>query len=265
MPAELSPPSLWIIRHHLSLSPLPCPTPPTPTSPTASVSPHLSVPSHFRSIRRPSRSMRPGRGFTGTRDSFGKGSSQSLPGSWGQGNHQHPPQRSQPGPHQPARRQKDRGYSQWTPIVGGSATRGRHHPGISFDFLQPAPKTCRPIRRSSAPGRTQIQGAHIPRTSPFQEVQARGPRHRNRGPVEPGSNNFPPPVGPDKSQGSPQHPSQSCCGFPPLTLVSHPHPCSPTCLRGQSPGLRLRRHQQYWWGHPLHQPASVRSAPPTPA
>ena len=43
------------------------------------------------------------------------------------------------------------------------------------------------------------------------------------------------------------------------------HPCSPTCLRGQSPGLRLRRHQQYWWGHPLHQPASVRSAPPTPA
>ena len=86
---------LWI-RHHLSLSPLPCPTPPTPTSPTASVSPHLSVPSHFRPIRRPSRSMCPGRGFTGTRDSFGKGSSQSLPGSWGQGNHQHPPQRSTP-------------------------------------------------------------------------------------------------------------------------------------------------------------------------
>ena len=234
---------LWI-RHHLSLSPLPCPTPPTPTSPTASVSPHLSVLSHFRPIRRPSRSMCPGRGFTGTRDSFGKGSSQSLPGSWGQGNHQHPPQRSQPGPHQPARRQKDRGYSQWTPIVGGSGTRGRHHPGISFDFLQPAPKTCRPIRRSSAPGRTQIQGAQIPRTSPFQKVQARGPRHRNRGPVEPRSDNFPPPLGPHKSQSSSQHPSQSCRGFPPLTLVSHPHPCSPTCLRGQSPGLRLRRHQQ---------------------
>ena len=209
--------------------------------PTASVSPHLSVPSHFRPIRRPSRSMCPGRGFTGTRDSLGKGSSQSLPGSWGQGNHPHPPQRSQPGPHQPARWQKDRGYSQWTPILGGSATRGRHHPGISFDFLQPAPKTRRPIRRSSAPGCTQIQGAHIPRTSPFQEVQARGPRHRNRGPVEPGSNNFPPPLGPDKSQSSSQHPSQSCWGFPPLTLVSHPHPCSPTCLRGQSPGLRLRR------------------------
>ena len=82
--------------------------------------------------------------------------------------------------------------------MGGSATRGRHHPGISFAFLQPAPKTRRPIRRSSAPGCTQIQGAHIPRTSPFQEVQARGPRHRNRGPVEPGSNNFPPPLGPDK-------------------------------------------------------------------
>ena len=100
------------------------------------------------------------------------------------------------------------------PIVGGSATRGRHHPGISFDFLQPAPKTRRPIRRSSAPRCTQIQGAHIPRTSPFQEVQARGPRHRNRGPVEPGSNNFPPPPGPDKSQSSSQHPSQSCWGFP---------------------------------------------------
>ena len=42
-------------------------------------------------------------GFMGTRDLFGKGSSQSLPGSRGQGNHQHPPQRSQPGPHQPAR------------------------------------------------------------------------------------------------------------------------------------------------------------------
>ena len=40
--------------------------------------------------------------------------------------------------------------------MGGSATRGRHHPGISFDFLQPAPKTRRPIRRSSAPGCTQI-------------------------------------------------------------------------------------------------------------
>ena len=144
-------------------------------------------------------------------------------------------------------------------------TRGRHHPNISFDCLQPAPKTCRPIRRSSAPGRTQSQGAHIPRTSPFQKVQARGPRHRNRGPVEPGSNNFPPPLGPDKSQSSSPHPSQSCWGFPPLTLVSHPHLCSPTRLRGQSPGLRLRRHQQYWWGHPLHQPASVRSAPPTPA
>ena len=92
----------WI-RHHLSLSPLPCPTPPTPTSPIASVSPHLSVLSHSRPTRRPSRSMRPGRGFTGTGDPFGKGSSQSLPGSRGQSNHQHPPQRSQPGPHQPAR------------------------------------------------------------------------------------------------------------------------------------------------------------------
>ena len=137
----------WI-RHHLSLSPLPCPTPPTPTSPIASVSPHLSVPSHSRPTRRPSRSMRPGRGFTGTGDPVGKGSSQSLPGSRGQGNHQHPPQRSQPGPHQPARWQKDRGHSQWPPTMGGSATRGRHHLGIPFDLIQPAQKTCRPIRRS---------------------------------------------------------------------------------------------------------------------
>ena len=67
--------------HLLSLSPLLCPTPPTSTSPIASVSPHLSVPSHSRPTRRPSRSMRPGRGFTGTGDPFQKGSSQSLPGS----------------------------------------------------------------------------------------------------------------------------------------------------------------------------------------
>ena len=127
------------------------------------------------------------------------------------------------------------------------------------------PKTCRPIRRSSAPGRTQIQGAHIPRTSPFQTVQARGPRPRDRGPVEPGSNNFPPPLGPDKSQSSSQHPPQSCGSFPPLTLVSHPHTCGPAGICGQSPGLRLRRHQHYRWGHPLHQPASLRSAPSPPA
>ena len=123
--------------------------------------------------------------------------------------------------------------------MGGSATRGRHHLGIPFDLIQPAQKTCRPIRRSSAPGRTQIQGAHIPRTSPFQTVQARGPRPRDRGPVEPGSNHFPPPLGPNKSQSSSQHPPQSCRSFPPLTLVSHPHTCGPACIRGQSPGLRL--------------------------
>ena len=81
--------------------------------------------------------------------------------------------------------------------MGGSATRDRHHLGIPFDFIQPALKTCRPIRRSSAAGRTQIQGAHMPRTSPFQTVQARGLRPRNRGA---GSNNFPPPPGPVKSQ-----------------------------------------------------------------
>ena len=43
--------------------------------------------------------------------------------------------------------------------MGGSATRGRHHLGIPLDFIQPAPKTCRPIRRrlrrSSAPGCTR--------------------------------------------------------------------------------------------------------------
>ena len=33
--------------------------------------------------------------------------------------------------------------------MGGSATRGRHHLGIPFDFTQPAPKTCRPIRRAA--------------------------------------------------------------------------------------------------------------------
>ena len=86
-----------------------------------------------------------------------------------------------------------------------------------------------------------------------------------RGPVEPGSNHFPPPLGPDKSQSSSQHPPQSCRSFPPLTLVSHPHTCGPACIRGQSPGLRLRWHQHSWWGHPLHQPASVRSAPSRPA
>ena len=125
-------------------------------------------------------------------------------------------------PCKPARRQKDRNHSQWTPIAGGSATRGRHHLGISFNFIQPVLKTCRPIRRSSAPGRTQIQGAHLPRTSLFQTVQARGPRHRDRGPVERGSNNFPPLLGRNKGQSSSKHPPQSCRGFLPLTLVSHP-------------------------------------------
>ena len=112
---------------------------------------------------------------------------------------------------------------------------------LSIDFrggdFGPTTQPLRPIRRSSAPGRTQIEGAHIPRTSPFQTVQARGPCPRDRGPVEPGSNNFPPPPCPDKSQSSSQHPPQSCPSFPPVTLVSHPHACGPACIRGQSPGL----------------------------
>ena len=57
------------------------------------------------------------------------------------------------------------------------------------------------------------------------------------GRLEPGSNNFPPPPCPDKSQSSSQHPPQSCPSFPPVTLVSHPHACGPACIRGQSPGL----------------------------
>ena len=98
---------------------------------------------------------------------------------------------------------------------GGSATRGRHRIGISFDFIPASPKGCGPIRRSSAPRRTQIQGGHIPRTSPFQTVHARGFRHRDRGPVEPGSNNFPPRLGPDKKQSISKHLPQSCRGFLP--------------------------------------------------
>ena len=143
---------LWT-RHHLSLSHLPPPTPPTPTSPIAFVSTHLSVPSYLDPLGDHNAA---GCGFKGTRDLFGKGSSQSLSGSRGQGHHQHQHQRSQPGPHQPARRQKDPGHSQGTPIVRGSATRGRHHLGISLHFIQPVLKTCWPIRKSSAPGRTQV-------------------------------------------------------------------------------------------------------------
>ena len=117
--------------------------------------------------------------LTGRGISLGKGSSQSLSGSRGQGHHQHQHQRSQPGPHQPARRQKDPGHSQGTHIVRGSATRGRHHLGIAFDFIQPVPKTCWPIRKSGVSGPTIIQGARMPRMSPFQTVQALGavPKH----------------------------------------------------------------------------------------
>ena len=50
---------------------------------------------------------------------------------------------------------------------------------------------------------------------------------------------------PRQSQSSSQHPPQSCRSFPPLTLVSHPRTCGPACIRGQSPGFRLRRHQHY--------------------
>lgn len=52
-------------------------------------------------------------GFWGDEGSFWKGQQPEFVGKPG-------PERSQPGPHQPAARQKDPGYTQWTPIVGGS-------------------------------------------------------------------------------------------------------------------------------------------------
>ena len=74
---------------------------------------------------------------------------------------------------------------------GGRATGGRHHLGIS-------------IRKSSAPGRTQIQGTNIPRTSMnFSVLDGAAPWSsplRQGGRVEPGSNNFSPPLRPHKSQ-----------------------------------------------------------------
>ena len=69
------------------------------SKPIASVSTHLSVPSHSRPTRRPSRSMC--RVLKGTKDPFGKSSGESLSGSRGY-----------------ARRQKDRGHSQW--LWGGA-------------------------------------------------------------------------------------------------------------------------------------------------
>ena len=71
---------LWI-RHHLSLSPLPCPPPPTPTSPTASVSPHLSVPSHFRPIAQ----HVPRPGFYGDEGFLWKGQQPEFAGKLGPG------------------------------------------------------------------------------------------------------------------------------------------------------------------------------------
>ena len=81
--------------------------------------------------------------------------------------------------------------------------------------------------------------------------------------MELGNHYFPPPPSPHESDRSPGHPPQSRRGFPPLPMVRHFDTCSPACLRGQSPGLRLcRRHHR--WRHPLHQPVSVRSTPPSP-
>ena len=153
---------LWT-RHHLSLSPLPRPTPPTPTSPIAFVGTHQSVPSHSRPTRRPSRSMRPGWGFKGTRDPFGKGQQPEFVGKPGPGSPPTPASAISTWTTSTGTTPEDRGHSQWTPIVRGSATRGRRHLGISIDFIQPVPKTCWPIRKSSAPGRRQIQGARVPR------------------------------------------------------------------------------------------------------
>ena len=47
------------------------------------------------------------------------------------------------------------------PLWGGGTTCCRHHLGISSDLLQSTPPTCRPIHRSSTPGRTQIEGKDI--------------------------------------------------------------------------------------------------------
>ena len=104
-------------------------------------------------------------------------------------------------------------------------------------WLHPASPKDVPANTQEQRSRMHAKGAHVRRTSPFQTVQARGLRPRERGPVELGSNNFPPPPGPNKSQSSSQHPPQSCRSFPRVTLVSHPHTCGPACIRGQSLGL----------------------------
>lgn len=69
------------------------------------------------------------------------------------------------------------------PLWGWDGTGGRHHLRISFHFIQAASKTRRPIRRSCAPARMQIQAGNIPRTSPFQTAQTRGICIRNREPT----------------------------------------------------------------------------------
>ena len=143
---------LWT-RHHLSLSPLPRPTPPTPTSPIAFVGTHQSVPSHSRPTRRPSRSMRPGWGFKGTRDPFGKGSSQSSSGSRGQGHHQHPHQRSQPGPHRPARRQKIEVIANGLPLCGGAQL------AVDATLVFPLTSSSQSRRRAGQYARAALQDA----------------------------------------------------------------------------------------------------------
>ena len=133
-------------------------------------------------------------------------------------------------------------------IANGLPLWGGAQLAVDTTLVSPLTSSSQPRRRAGQYAGAALQDARKSkeRTYPellFQTVQARGPRPRNRGPVEPGSNHFPPPLGPNKSQSSYQHPPQSCRSFPPLTLVSHPHTCGPACIRGQSPGLRLRRHQ----------------------
>ena len=178
----------------------------------------------------------------------------------------------------------------------GSATRGRHHLGIPFDFIQPAQKTCRPIRRNFFFLVWMLHGSTLPLSgrSPFCQLQmvkmsqqtldensteattstkpANTQEQRSRTHANPRSahtQNFSVPDGagswssPSTRQGaggarkqplsSASWPKQKPEQFPTSSAklsklpsshaVSHPHTCGPACIRGQSPGLRLRRHQ----------------------
>ena len=150
----------------------------------------------------------------------------------------------------------------------GSHCRGGAQLAVDTTLVSPLTSSSQPRRRAGQYTGAALQDARRSKERTYPEL-LRSRRCRLvvfaleiGGPVEPGSYLIPTLASPHKSQSSPGHPPQSRRSLPPFPLVRHPDPCSPARLRGQSPGLRLRRRQRDRWRRPIYQPASLRSTSP---